>query len=179
MNRTFSRSRRFAVVTCALLVAAAAFKSQLAQALVVRGDEFAYRGQSLRALSHYARAVRLDPQSGIATDRYVFALMQRHSRSALRSAIASASAYLERNSNDDTVLADRALCYLLTRQYSQARRDFERAARISSDPRAYVFAGWAALRAGDRKGARAMWRRALTLNPHFGPARVALAEHAG
>jgi tetratricopeptide (TPR) repeat protein len=171
------RWRRFAIAAIALTAACLLFRSQIAQALVVRGDDFMYRGQPLQALSHYARAVSLDADLGIAVDRYVFVSMQRHDPASLRSGIYTADAYLARNPRDATVMADRAMCYLAERHFRAARRDFELAARASSEARDYVFAGWAALRSGDSSGARALWRQALRIESRYEPALVALSEH--
>jgi tetratricopeptide (TPR) repeat protein len=178
MTRAFSRPRRFALTAIALVLAAVAFRSQLAQALVVRGDDLTYKGRSADALTHYGRAVWLDPNSSLAVDRYVFASMQRHSMNAIRSGISTATGFLTRNPHDAAVLRDRALCYLVQQRYAAARQDFEHAASASSDPRDYVFAGWAALHTRDAAGARRLWRRALALDERFLPAKIALAEHA-
>jgi tetratricopeptide (TPR) repeat protein len=178
MSSAFSRSRRLLLVAFSLAIAAMLFRSQVAQALVVRGDDFLSRGRSGDALLHYARALRIDPGLNLAVDRYVFASMQRHTTGALQSAVSTAGKFLARHPNDATLLTDRALCYIVERRYELARRDFEAAARASSNPRDYVFAGWAALHSGDARAARRLWRRALALDKRFEPARVALEERA-
>ncbi len=178
MTQCISRRRRFAVAGCALVLAGTVFRCQIAQALVVRGDDFLYRGRSAAALSRYARALALDPDLGTAADHYVFVSMERHTAPALRSSIVAADAYLARHPADSTVLADRALCRLLEKRYGAARRDFEAAGRASQDPREYVFGGWAAERSGDAVTARRLWRTALALDAHYRPAMLALKEAA-
>ena len=136
----FTRPRRFRMAITGIVLAAFLFRSQVAQALVVRGDDFMYRGESATALAHYSRALRLDPNSSIAADRYVFVQMERHTGTALRSCISTANAYLLKNPNDATVLGDRAMCYLLQRRYARALRDFRAAVRLSPGTRQYVIA---------------------------------------
>ena len=174
MSRPFSRLRRFLLAGTALGISALVFRGQFAQSLVVRGDDLSYQGRSLQALSHYARAHWLDPNSAVATDRYTFTLMQRHTGTTLNTAIGVASEFLHKHPSDATILEDRAICYLLQGRYRQARGDFVHAAQLSSSARCYVFAGWAALHAGDSNGAKQLWKRALTIDPAFRPAYTAL-----
>jgi Tfp pilus assembly protein PilF len=178
MNRNIERKRRVALTAGSLAVAAVLLRPQLSQALVVRGDEFLVRSDAAGALVRYERALAIDPRNANAADRAVFAGMERHTPEALVRAVRTADAYLRIDPNDSTVLADRALCLLVRRKYDAAARDFEAAAAATSDARYYVFAGWARLRAGDARGARSMWTRALHLHPGFRPAEIALAEQA-
>lgn len=177
MNQPFARERRFAVALVALILGALLFRAQLAQSLVVRGDDFMYRGQSARALSRYSRALYFDPSLGLAADRFVFLAMQLRDKDSLKSAFEVANRYLARNPDDAGVLSDRAMCYLVERQYGRARADFERAAHLQRNARDYVFAGWAAVHSGDVNGARTLWHVALAVDPQFRPAALALAEH--
>lgn len=176
MKHEFSRIRRFAVAASALLCAGMLFRSQIAQALVIRGDGYMYRGENVRALERYRRALAIAPLSQTAADRYVFVSMQRPSAGSLHAALAAANAYLDARPNDAVLLADRALCYLHARRYASAERDFERAARASHAANDYVFAGWAAEHAGRRRSAIALWRAALRVQPHYRPAMFALAR---
>lgn len=178
MKETFARPRRLTIAFIAIALSVVLFRSQLAQSLVVRGDDFMYRGQNAQALTRYARALYLDPDLGIAVDRYVFLSMQLRDKHSLQTAFDFAAAYLSHNPNDATVLSDRATCYLVERRYRDARRDFESAARIQHSARDYVFAGWAALHTGDTGAARVLWHRALRIDPRFKPAAIALAEHS-
>jgi uncharacterized protein YqeY len=57
--------------------------------------------------------------------------MEEHTTTSVRSGISAADAFLSRHPTDDTVRADRALCYLMLRRYAAAMRDFEIAERLS------------------------------------------------
>ena len=177
MRRPFSRWRRFLLALIALVASAIAFRGQIAEALVVRGDDFVYQGRSSEALARYARALTIDSDSSSAADRYVFTLMQLHTRSALIRGVLVATRYLLKHPNDGTLLEDRAICDLLLHRYAAARGDFTRSAQISSDAREYVFAGWSALHDGQLQAARNLWKRALQLDPSFRGASLALREH--
>lgn len=171
-----ARARRFAIAGIALTIALAAFRSQIADALVLRGDAMLYRNQLTRARAMYARALEFDASSAAAADRYVFISLEQRTYPSLQSAILVASKYLHLHPLDPSVMADRALCYLLERRYVRAQRDFERLARETRDPRYAVFAGWAALRTGNRAHAIAWWKDALREHPSYRPALDALKE---
>ncbi len=177
MTEPFSRKRRFGVAFLAIALGALLFRSQVAQALVVRGDEFAYRGERAQALDRYTRALHIDPNLSAAADRFVFLSMQVRDTSSLRAALDLANSYLARNPSDATVLSDRAMCYLVEQRYRSAQRDFERAARLQRSAQDYVFAGWAAEHARDSLRARMLWRRALQIDSRYKPAAMAMAEH--
>jgi tetratricopeptide (TPR) repeat protein len=177
MTQPFSRSRRFALVLAALSVAAAAFRPQLAQALIVRGDDYLYRGDVRSALVRYERALALSPDSQTAADRYVFLSMQQNTARSLHSGIEEATTFLARHPGNATLLSDRALCYLHEHDYALAQADFERAAS-GVDAQGYVFAGWAAWHAGRVHVARRLWEHALLLRPRYRPAVIALEEHS-
>lgn len=174
MSNAFSRARRFALAGTALLLAGALFRAQVAQALVIRGDDYLYRGDSRAALVRYRRAIALSPLSQTAVDRYVFVNMERHTSGALDVAIAAANRYLESRPHDAMLLSDRALCYLSEHQYRAAERDFEAAAKAARAPADYVFAGWAARRDGHKQHARLLWQAALRITPRYVPALAAL-----
>ena len=176
MNTPFSRMRRFAIAASALLLAACLFRSQIAQALVLRGDDYLYQGRVPEAQERYERALTFDSGLEVAADRFVFVSMERHTRTSLERGIRAATKFLRAQPNDVSLLADRGLCYLVARKYMAARQDFVRAAAISGSASDFVFAGWAARRAGDRVGARRLWRRALEEDPRNRSARIALAE---
>ena len=177
--RELSRPRRFAVALFTLFCAATLFRSNVASALMIRGDGYLYRGEQAQALQRYRRALLLSPALEVAADRFVFVSLERQTPQSLRQAIAVANRYLHRNPNDAAVLSDRALCYLHLHRYALAQRDFEQAATISGTPSTYVFAGWAAQHAGRQRRALELWRRALRLRPGYRPALIALSEHPG
>lgn len=172
-----SRGRRACVAAFALAASAVLFRSQVADALVVRGDDFLYRGDRAAALLHYKRALSIDGHSEAAADRFVFIEMQQRTGKSLRDAVAVSTVALSAQPHDAVLLADRALCLLLLRRYDAARSDFESAARINDDARYYTFAGWASFHAGNLIAARALWRAALRADPRFRAASMALAEH--
>lgn len=140
MNRPFSRPRRFAVAIAALLLATMIFRSQIAEALVIRGDDYVYRGDRVQALERYRRAMAVAPFSETAVDRYVFISMQLQTRRSIAAALRIASAYLAGHPNDTAVLTDRALCFLHLRRYRLASADFERAAAVTHSGKYTLFA---------------------------------------
>lgn len=144
MNAAFSRSRRFLIALVALICAGVLFRSQVADALVIRGDDYVYRGDRTQALERYRRAIVVAPFSGTAVDRYVFVSMQMQSAPAVASAIAVASRYLARHPEDIAVRTDRALCYLHAHRYAAASADFLAAARVSHSARYALYARMAA-----------------------------------
>jgi tetratricopeptide (TPR) repeat protein len=174
LSTPLTPARRFGVVVLALLAAAVLLRAQVADALVVRGDDLLYQNRRDAALVHYARALTIDPQSATAADRYIFVQMERHTEPALAEALSEASRYLGRHASDVEILADRAMCYLRTGRYTEASKDFARAGRLAKQPRFYVFAGWAAKRAHDGGAARRLWHAALALDSGYGPALAAL-----
>lgn len=174
MNVAFSRRRRFCLATMSLALAAWLFAPQVADGLVIRGDDFMYRHASSQALTRYERALRIDRENAAATDRIVFTDMELRTPQSLRLGIDVASAYLARRRDEPVILADRALCYLIERRYAPALADFERVARLRRDARYFVFAGWAAYHEHDRERARALWSSALAIEPDYVPARRAL-----
>ena len=150
MITQFSRTRRFALAAFALFLASLVFRPQMSQALVVRGDEYVYRGRWAQALERYRRALLIAPSSEIAVDRYVFVSMQLQSHDSLTRAVRLANGYLSRHPHDVTVLADRALCFLHERRYALAAADFDRAAAASHSARYALFARLSARAAGKR-----------------------------
>jgi tetratricopeptide (TPR) repeat protein len=172
MNAGFTRPRRFAVAIVSLICASVLFRSQIAQALVIRGDEYMFRGDRQAALERYRRALALDAHSEAAADRYVFITMQAHTHAAMARAIAVATRYLSERPQDAALRGDRALCYLYLHEYRRAESDFSKAARVSHDGRDYVFAGLAAEHAGDLSSAMAFRRAALRAEPRYAAAFI-------
>jgi tetratricopeptide (TPR) repeat protein len=171
-----SLNRRCAIALTSLVLSGVLFHGQVATALVTRGDEFLQRGRVEQATRYYARALLFDERSAIAADRFAFAGILLRTPQSLETAIAAASQGLAASRDDIDLLTDRALCYQLERRYREAYHDFARAAVLRRDARLYHFAGWAALRAGDARAARMLWRAALAADASFTPARSALAR---
>lgn len=172
----FARSRRCVLAACALALSALIFRSQIADALVVRGDEALYRSRTRDALAYYSRAVWFDRDSGVAVDRFAFVAMASRDAVALPIAVAIASGYLRRHGRDGVVLMDRAMAYRTLGDARAALTDFIAAANAQKDARAYAFAGDEARRTGDRHLARTMWRAALALSPGLPIAAHGLAR---
>jgi tetratricopeptide (TPR) repeat protein len=175
MSATATPFRRLRIAVLALLVSSLLFRGAVADALVVRGDDFLYRGDTLQALAHYRRALVVDARSSVAADRFTFVAMMRRSHSSLNDCIIVASRFLQRGESAG-VRSGRALCFLALRRYHSARQDFERAAALNHSARDLVFAGWAAKRTGDGRGARHLWALALQWSPAYQPARSALGR---
>jgi tetratricopeptide (TPR) repeat protein len=177
MRAGISRGRRFGIAAVALLSAGLLFRNQLSQALIVRGDDYLYRGDRTAALARYQRAMTIAPWSQIAADRYVFVSMERQTRQATRAALRVADRYLKAYPHDAALLSDRALWYLHAHRYAKAQRDFAAAAQSPHSVSDYVFAGFAAEHAHDHRAAVKFWRAALREAPNYRPAQLALAEH--
>ena len=171
--------RRVLVAAVGITCAAFLTRSQLADALVLRGDECLYRAQPGAGLSYYRRALWLDGSDGAAVDRFAFVAMTLRDPHALKDSVAIASAYLRRAPNDDVVRLDRAMAYRALGKHASALADFATAGGRARDPRALTFAGYEAKALGHLRLARALWSRALALEPNFLPARHALvrSEH--
>lgn len=174
--KPFCRPRRFGIALAALFVAASLFRGPIAQALVVRGDDYLYRNRAADALERYRRALAIAPDLQSAADRIVFVSMEQHSPRATASGIATATRFLRYHPHDPVLLNDRALCYLIERRFKAARHDFEEAAAIAKSSQFYVFAGWAAYHAAQPRAARELWRDALAIDRKNRVAITALAE---
>lgn len=171
--------RRLAIASFGAAASLVLFAPVISSALVTRGDEFLYRSQVAKARLYYRRAFALNPRSGSALDRYVFFGLQIRTQASLEECVGMTSVYLSSRPRNGIVLADRALCHQFLAQDDQARDDFERAARVTGDPRYYTLAGWAAQRHGRTRDARRLFRLALHAYPGFRPAQSALARLSG
>jgi tetratricopeptide (TPR) repeat protein len=169
-----SASRRAVLTLAALTVSVLLLRAQLADALVVRGDEFLYRSQPDRALRYYSRALALDALSARALDRFLFVATTSRNRLAMRDGIVRATAYLASHPEDDVILMDRAMAFRATRDFDRAASDFAVVGFQDRDARALTFAGFSAFAAGQLARATRLWRAALAVQPKFPPARHAL-----
>ena len=179
MSEPFSRGRKICVAVSALFLSAVLFRTQIAGAIVARGDDLLVRGNKGSAMRYYERALIIDPSTSLAADRLAFTLLQQRTSQSLLRCVATVTEFFARNRADSELLADRALCFLLLHRYAAAEDDFRRAASASiiNEPRNEVFAGWCAWRERRREEARALWRAALHASPRYRPAAIALAEH--
>ena len=168
--------RRLALSALALMVSALLLRGQISSAIVLRGDQEAYVGHDAHANALYLRALYVDPHNAVAVDRFAFGTLSGHRPRMMRRGILVASRYLIQTPRDATVLMDRALLEEALGHFADAERDFGRVALLRASAQAYTFAGFAALRAGDRKGAVAYWHGAARIDASYVPARVALAR---
>ena len=170
--------RRFALAAIALAVSGWLLRGQIADGLVVRGDEMLYRGDSNAALTYYRRAMLLDPGDGTAVDRFAFFAITTHGSVRLRESVAIASRYLRDHPGDDVVRMDRAMAYRSLADNRDALADFARIGKRAADPRALTFAGYCALALGQRHQAIGLLREAMALAPSLPAARHALMRLA-
>lgn len=166
--------RRLVLATSGIALATAVLRGSIADALVVRGDEFLYKGTAVRALQYYRRALWFDRRDGTAVDRLAFVATMSGNGSSLRGAIRVASEYLALDPGDDRVRMDRAMAYRRLGENERALFDFATVGRRTKDARALTFAGFAAADAGELQCARAFWKAALLLAPGFPAPRHAL-----
>jgi tetratricopeptide (TPR) repeat protein len=171
-----STYRRLELALAGIAISAFVLHGQLADALVVRGDECLYRAHPELALRYYRRAIRIDSGDGVAIDRLLFVAMTLHDRATLRDGIRSASRYLLSRPYDSAVRFDRAMAYRATGDQEKALGDFADVGRRTRDARALAFAGFAAQTVGQFSRARHFWRLALALAPGFPAAAHALGR---
>lgn len=171
MNITdIPRVRRFAIAFVSTLIATVLFHTQIASALVTRGDDFLHASDLPRADRYYERALHLDPHSSVAIERYVFVSLMTHTPTALKDGIARASTFIEKNpDSNEPVRLTRGLCESALKQYLPAFEDFKLAAKTSKDFRISHLAGEMAIRLGRKDEARYFFKNALVLNPSFAP----------
>jgi len=154
MTRPFSRTRRFAIAAAAFAVALPLFRTQVAESLVIRGDDLFYRGRRADALEHYRRALFLDPGLASGADRIFFVSIQDRSPERRAQAAAVVARALQHHPDDATLLADRALYEVTQRHYAEAERDYAAAGTAAGNAQDLLFAGWAARHAANRTDGR-------------------------
>jgi hypothetical protein len=168
-----SLRRRFGLALTGVALSAYLLRPQIADALLIRGDERLYRGDPTDALRYYRRALWIDATDGAAVDRFLFVATQLHDAASEREGVALAGRYL-RLRKDADVQFDRAMANRALGRLGRALADFAAVGRASRDARAYAFAGYAADALGERARAIAMWRAALSLDSGLPAARDAL-----
>jgi tetratricopeptide (TPR) repeat protein len=166
--------RRVLCGVVSLTIAAFAFHTELASAIVTRGDDAMRNGDIATAERAYGRALWLDAGSPVAADRLAFGLIMQHDRAKAERAKTIASKALEIAPRDAALLADRAFARMQCHEWAAAGRDFASLAVLTRDARYEHFASRMALRAGDRRAARAHALSALRRDPAFAPSRVLL-----
>lgn len=174
--RQTARSLMLIAVACSATVLFA--HRQLSTALVARGDALAYAG-SAHALDIYRRALTFDATNTVAVDRLAFRALLSHDRAEMSEAVRMTSAVLRFRADASEVRMDRALCLQLLGRYAAALSDFESAGVSQRDPRALLFAADDARKLHRNAQAHRLLLAALVVDPHFGPARLALAREKG
>jgi tetratricopeptide (TPR) repeat protein len=169
-----SALRRVMLAVAGAGLSAVILRPQIADALVVRGDEFLYRAQPARALPYYRRALNLDGDDAAAVDRFAFVSMMLRDPAAIDETIRDTSAYLNRHPDDTIVRMDRAMAYRRAGISRGELADFAFVGARTMDPRALTFAGFAADGLGRRSLARRFWRAAIAAQPGFPSAIRAL-----
>lgn len=167
-------ARRIALALTGIVVSGYLLRPQISQALVIRGDERLYRGNTAEALGYYRRAIDADPLDASAVDRFAFGAASLREETVVREAIAASSAYLRRRPGDDVVRMDRAMAFRSLGDWRHAAADFERVGERERDATALTFAGYAAEKLHERRRARALWRKALIVDRTFRAALHAL-----
>lgn len=170
MKQSIQTSRRAILASTGIFAGALLMHAQLADALIVRGDQLSVAGNRSHAAAMYRRALLLDPGNPTAVDRTVFEAILSHRRVALREAVSTANAYLERNPGDDAIRNDEALALQVEGRFAEAEAEFERVGHDRHDAQAMTFAGLDALHRGDRRSARRLFGGAVRFDSKFLPA---------
>lgn len=166
--------RRIALALTGVALSGYLLRPQISEALVIRGDERLYRGNTADALTYYRRAIAADPLDGSAVDRFAFGAVSVRRPVSVRDAIELSSQYLRRRPDDDVVRMDRAMAFRLLRDWRHAAEDFARVGERERDATALTFAGYAAEALDEESRASAFWQEALAVDRDFRPARRAL-----
>ncbi len=169
-------ARRVALAVAAVAVSGILLRGQLADALVVRGDEFLHRSNSKVALRYYRRALRFDANNTVALDRLLFVSTLLRDRAQMKDAVERSTGYLERRPDDDVVRMDRAMACRALGDTSTAAADFAVAGYRTRDARALALGGFAARTVADERAAERLFRAALALAPKMPAALHALAD---
>jgi hypothetical protein len=119
---TIAPSRRCVLALFSTLVAILILRPLIADALCIRGDEFLRSGYPVTAQHYYRLALFSDPDCGTATERFVFASLEIHTRTILAAGVKVADAYLQRHKDQDIAI-DRALALWSMNDLSRAAKE--------------------------------------------------------
>lgn len=169
--------RAWLIIAVSLAISAVLFRPFVADALVSRGDEFLRAGDLGAASIYYARAVRADPDSEPAAERFTFVGF-RLGGAELRAVLTFADAYLSRHPSASSVRLDRAFALRAAGMERTAAREFLVLGHERRDFRYFGLAAHAAMLAGRPDLARYAFARALALNPRYAIASQALKQPA-
>lgn len=133
------RSPPFCIALLALAIATIILRTPIAEALVLRGDDYLVRNNLRQAQMHYQRALWFDHNSTTAVDRSIYIAVLQHRRAELKKALMLATKFLERFPYDTVVRTDRGLCYLMLKEYRLALDDYRRAAAETRDRQISLF----------------------------------------
>ena len=164
-------ARRVGLIMIALVLSSVLLRSQLASALVTRGDDLVFWGNERAALAKYEIAVRIDPSSAAAADRFAFTAIRMHQPALLRRAVRFIDIALAPRASDPMLGLDRALCLHALGSYAEAAAAFSAVGVRTRDARALMFAALDLERIHRGAEARSLLKSAVALDPGFMPAR--------
>lgn len=170
--------RRIALATIAVAVSGMLLRGQMADALVVRGDEFLYRSYPSAALRYYRRALQFDPSNAVALDRLLFVATLVRDRASMLDAAGRSIRYLEGRADDDVIRLDLAMTRRRLGDEAAAFSDFAVVGYRTRDARALALGAFAAQSAAGDRVARRLFRAALVVNPKM-PAALHALSHEG
>lgn len=131
---TIAPSRRCVLALLSMLLALALLRPLIADALCIRGDEFLRSGNPVAAEHYYRLALAGDPDCQTATERFVFASLEIHSRTILIAGVKVADAYLRRHS-DQAIVIDRALALWSLNDLKRAAKELRTLGELTHDRR--------------------------------------------
>ena len=173
---TIPPARRAAVALAGVICAALLFRTNVADALVTRGDDLLRSGDANGAVRAYARAAWLDAGSAPAADRLAFALLMRRAAGDAATALAAADRALRAVPGEPALLTDRAFAAARLGRWRAAERDFAAAATAAHDPRYAHLAARMAERVHDPAAVRRHLLAALAVDSRYAPARALLRQ---
>ncbi|MEN9415310.1 MAG: hypothetical protein RLZ62_1614 [Bacteroidota bacterium] len=139
------------------------------------GNVYGFRRQPQKAAEMFSEAIKLDPRVG----NYYYNRGTAYAMFDPKQAIPDLDKALELvpQIRQGTVYGRRAYCYMQLKQYDAAVRDFDRAVAMKeSRPDLVHDRGVAKFQLGDKAGALADFRLALSMNPNFEPAKKSLSQ---
>jgi tetratricopeptide (TPR) repeat protein len=142
------------------------------------GNVYGFRGQPQKAAEMFSEAIKLDPRVG----NYYYNRGTAYALFDPKLAIRDLDKAIELvpQIRQGTVYGRRAYCYMQLKQYEAAIRDYDRAISMKeSRPDLVHDRGVAKFQLGDKAGALADFRLALSMNPNFEPAKRSLSQMGG
>jgi tetratricopeptide (TPR) repeat protein len=168
--------RRLLIPLVSIPLAGLLFHAQLADGLVIRGDNEFQSGNAVAASKFYNRARWFDRDSSAAAERITTLGIMSRSASFIHDAMRVADDELTRKPGDTIVRQNRALLYQKANQPERAYADWRVVALQTNNPVIVEFAARNAERHHQFDLARRFYQRSLELNPRRVSARNALAR---